>query len=824
MKIAANFMKEVPVEKREIVKRKLDEFAKILPKNKALTDLPKGFWVRQVAGTNIYKFRVNSGDRILFRYEKSEAIVFLSFQTHDKQIQAAKNISPNMKLEDFNIVHEEYIEEEIDAKIDYYARNELQNHLNQILTHEVFDDEYIELTIESNSNEQLLSMEQYNCLKEIENPIIIFGCAGSGKTSIAIRKMLLDYELSKQTVYATKSEMIIQKAKDLIPKDLKDQLHFLTLKDMLSEELELELEELIIVEYDDFINWALKDDISELTRGFPVKEIWIEINTVIKGASGERLMPREEYLTGNESAYPDNIKRMIYSVAGKYDIWLKLKGYYDYNDLAHMTLSRKLKNQYENIIFDEVQELTNKQLKYLLNATLNKQSLLLLGDIHQATQNYHFNLTCIKDELFQEGWILKELFINKNYRSNYHTVKAINKLKEIKQSKFRIEGECYQQLEIPVRSGLKPFISRGTNSTLELIKKLQNDVNSILVISERREKEHFEGMGIKRVFTIEETRGLEYDSVYTYNILTTFNEIWKILFSDGNKLNELYKTYINLVYLAITRSKKSLFMIEDENTILENALQGFLEYKEISLDNVQASTNEDWIKEAQKLFKLKKYSQAADAYEKAGDNRKRDLCTRLYNHDELYELNNRYQCFLKIELDQCTIKHLEVCLDCLFKKFGVRFKGYFEMRINYKQAKGYRTPKVFIQPYLTNAEVANLLYEQLQEQVLDKRNLICKGTLFVNDLPVQLSSMTGGVYEDIIIVIKGNEVKISTVFLQQEREFNSFLVKIDEISKAKRQQIYGNYGYDFVERSKEKYRDKIGKEILSCIFQGNFKS
>lgn len=174
-------MKEVPVEKRAVVNRKLIEFAKIIPNRKTLTEIPKGYWIRQISGTDIYKFRVNSGDRILFRYDKSETIIFLSFQTHDKQIRAAKNMSENLKLEDFYIIQDEYIEDSVDTQIDYYARHELNQHLNQILSYEVFADEYIELAIESNSNELVFSLEQYNCLKETDNPLIIYGCAAVEK-------------------------------------------------------------------------------------------------------------------------------------------------------------------------------------------------------------------------------------------------------------------------------------------------------------------------------------------------------------------------------------------------------------------------------------------------------------------------------------------------------------------------------------------------------------------------------------------------------------------------------------------------------------------
>lgn len=52
--------------KREFIVNKMKSFEIILLKSKLKLDILKVIWIRRIVGMNIYKFRVNSGDRILF--------------------------------------------------------------------------------------------------------------------------------------------------------------------------------------------------------------------------------------------------------------------------------------------------------------------------------------------------------------------------------------------------------------------------------------------------------------------------------------------------------------------------------------------------------------------------------------------------------------------------------------------------------------------------------------------------------------------------------------------------------------------------------------
>lgn len=87
--------------------------------------------------------------------------------------------------------------------------------LEEIKQTSLIEDEYICVSIDEDEME-FLSLEQYECLSNRNNqPFLIFGCAGSGKTVIAIRKLLLNSEENLKSIYITCSNMIVDRTKNI---------------------------------------------------------------------------------------------------------------------------------------------------------------------------------------------------------------------------------------------------------------------------------------------------------------------------------------------------------------------------------------------------------------------------------------------------------------------------------------------------------------------------------------------------------------------------------------------------------------------------------
>ena len=134
------------------------------------------------------------------------------------------------------------------------------------------------------------------------------------------------------------------------------------------------------------------------------------------------------------------------------------------------------------------------------------------------------------------------------------------------------------------------------------------------------------------VFSVHEAKGLEYPHVILYALVSnqraayaevcsgvtpadlTVDELHYSRAKDkGDKSLELYKFYVNALYVAMTRAVDSLTLVESDTA---HPLLGLLGLKEATAENAQASapvqtsTREEWAQEARKLELQGKEEQA----------------------------------------------------------------------------------------------------------------------------------------------------------------------------------------------------------------------
>ena len=674
-----------------------------------------------------------------------------------------------------------------------------------------------------------LSIEQYECLGKNNNPNIVFGCAGSGKTMVGIRKLIINNECMIKTAYITNSNMIVDKTKMMYSKftNNNDYVYFFTFRNLCKNIIKLKDEK--IINYQDFYEWIyINNLLKEENIKVTAREIWIEINSIIKGLISEygtgNMLSKEEYFNCKKSSFDIKTKKIIYKISSMYNHWLINNKYYDDNDLAIMALEKiKDDNKFDYIIYDEVQELTNRQLLLISSITNNTNNIMLLGDINQNININRFNLDFIKDIFYKNNSILYENFITKNYRNGSETINWINQFKKIKNNKFRSMGKFLEQEEKSVKEGIKPRVLYNIKKEKEFFHTIDKDVNSIVIVVDESDKIELykNGYKIGRVFSIEDTRGLEYNNVYCYNVLSKFNKIWSNMLSNNHKYDDIYSIYFNMVYIAVTRAKEKLCFIESRITKLDEALKGYwclINDENIILDEVVRNSNlEQWLEEAKKLEKMEKYYQASEAYKKAGRLVDAQICLKANERKINYNNTEKYASFILISADKINKQILEEVLLSIRKRYDLYISGYLQISIDYEDISGGRIINKYIEDSANVKEIVDVIYQELDEEYISKRKVILKACFYKEGVPIDTTKMLEKSFSDLLVIYKNGKVKIQKEYFVELRAFA-------QISQATKNEYKNKIGFNFENqamrlRNKSQYESKTADEMLDFIFQ-----
>jgi hypothetical protein len=314
--ITRDFFKNIPKEKLKQVKERIEYFYDEISKNKKyIFDIPKGFWVKKLR-ENLYEFRVNSGDRILFEFRdiirdgyEEKILLLLSFDNHDRVIikgdrKDRDNIGiKKLYVEKNNISFEDEKEEDIEK---------IYNKINSKIVYEVTSDKHLIELIkdEDEYSYYYLNDEQYDILNE-EFPLFLKGSAGSGKTTVAIRKaMELEERQDLKIGYITFTQPLKEKASEMYEKfrniNCEKKVEFYSLEELYEKKLKkkpagIRIFEKFIYEYN-----------PSLPKGIESLELYQEIRGIIKGSMGangvgnwdrdltNELIPESDYLILNK--------------------------------------------------------------------------------------------------------------------------------------------------------------------------------------------------------------------------------------------------------------------------------------------------------------------------------------------------------------------------------------------------------------------------------------------------------------------------------------------------------------------------------------------
>ena len=577
------------------------------------TDDLKSADIKKV-GDNLYRARLNRSDRLLLAFYQYQgeryALVLEYLKNHD--YASSRFLRGVSEIDEDKIPVLESIHEEVPA-LTYINPQQTQfNLLNKIIS---FD-----------ANQQTIF--------DLPTPIIIIGSAGSGKTALTLEKMKT---ATGDVLYVTQSPYLVKNARDLYYANHytneTQRVDFLSFQEFLES---IHVPQGKLVTFRIFADWFNK-----LPR-IGIKDahkIFEEIKGVLTApAIDAPFLSHKDYLKLGikQSIFLKEEREIVYGIFERYLRFLQENNLYDSNILSYHYLKQTLA-KYDFVVVDEVQDLTNRQLYLILKALRNPEGFLLCGDANQIVHPNFFSWSKVKS-LFYTNTELHEQekanlihILHTNYRNSPQVTELANRVLLLKNLRF---GSIDRESNYLVKSnehvhGNIVFLQDRDAIRHELNSKTRTSTRfAVVVMHEEQKAEAQQHFNTPLVFSIQEAKGLEYENIILYNFISAegkrFREISAGVNADdlkqtltyartkdkADKSLEIYKFYINALYVALTRAICNLYWIETENkqNILEllgltHALDSF------SLEN-QGSSLEEWQREAHKLELQGKQEQA----------------------------------------------------------------------------------------------------------------------------------------------------------------------------------------------------------------------
>lgn len=246
---------------------------------------------------------------------------------------------------------------------------------------------------------------------ERQGPLLLRGCAGSGKTTVAVYRALRHAETGASVIFLTFNRTLAAAARTLLEElvgPLPDNLHVVHLDAWLVGFLRDRKHTLEILSNEQqraLVEKALAE-VRQKEQSYVLDWHWSffrdEIVRVIKGNG---LATEAEYLAveryGRKTALRDKARRAVWAVYLAYQSRLQQQGKGDWADVALLgyreLMQHPLTEPYAHVVVDEAQDLTPVQLRVVqrLNkggaATGADRSLFLVGDVAQTLYSRGFS-------------------------------------------------------------------------------------------------------------------------------------------------------------------------------------------------------------------------------------------------------------------------------------------------------------------------------------------------------------------------------------------------------------------------------------------------
>lgn len=563
---------------------------------------------------NLYRAKLNRSDRLLFsiyHYQQKKYLLLLEYlKKHDYEGSRFLRGDRVLNEDDITVIQSSAEFDDVQDMVYVNPNHPQFVYLNKFIS---FDD-----------------VQQ--AVYQQRPPLVIVGSAGSGKTAILLEKMK---KLEGQILYVTLSSFLVKNSRELYFSD-----------DYFNEHQTLDfysfaefLESIAVpsqrpADLQVFKRWYQEVGISRL---YSLHSLYEEFRGVLTGANTtEAYLSEAQYLALGikQSIFNQQEKAEIYQIFTRYLSYLKAENYYDSNLLSHAYLTQ-VAQRYDYVVIDEVQDITAIQLYLVLSGLKKGGAFLLCGDANQIVHPNFFSWAKVKT-LFHEhedvhqGQEITHI-LHHNYRNAQRVTELSNRVLLLKHARFgSIDKESHYLVESNAEiSGGVFFLQHQAQILQELDQKTAISTQFAVVVMHEDQKKMAQRLfKTPLIFSIQEAKGLEYQNIILYNFVTQatqhFNSICQGIQSADlqkdfayarnkdktDKSLEIYKFYINALYVGLTRAMCNLYWVEQEHQHQIFQLLGMQNAVE-HLDLIQQDSSlQDWQREAKKLELQGKTEQA----------------------------------------------------------------------------------------------------------------------------------------------------------------------------------------------------------------------
>jgi hypothetical protein len=462
-------------------------------------------------------------------------------------------------------------------------------------------------------------------------PLIVVGSAGSGKTALTLEKLK---HTEGEVLYVTQSAYLARNARDLYFSHgferAGQEANFLSYREFVET---LRVPAGREVGWRDFAAWFARQQ--QAFKGLDPHQAFEEIRGVIAAEAGGPL-DRAQYLAlgVRQSIFGGAERERMHELFVRYRSWLGDAGLYDLNFVAHEWRPLAAP-RYDFIVIDEVQDLTNAQLALVLATLKRPGHFLLCGDSNQIVHPNFFSWSKVKSLFWRDEAVAQkqELHVLRaNFRNGREATRVANTLLRIKHRRFgSIDRESNFLVEaVAGEAGTVALLPDTDTIIKELNQKTRQSTQfAVLVMRDEDKAEAARHFQTPLIFSIHEAKGLEYENIVLYRFISgnraRFAEIAEGVVAadlDGDELDyrrakdktdkslEIYKFYVNALYVALTRAISQILLIESDTGHPLLQLLALQEGPGAAKVDAAVSSRDDWQKEARKLELQGKQEQA----------------------------------------------------------------------------------------------------------------------------------------------------------------------------------------------------------------------